>query len=226
MNISIAIQHSPARADLAARLVADLGGRLPVDLVADPAPPPPGTHPTSALWSPWRTYRHCLETTPADATHRLIVQDDALVCADFTAAATAALAAQPDRVVTFYVGGNARLAAARVVHAAGQGRSWAVINHYSWIPAVALAWPARLIPPLLAYCDRHRWTATFRSDDELLGRFLRTTGEPLYATVPSLVDHPDDVPSLIGTRHRGGRDKGRIAACWVGDCDASAIDWT
>lgn len=224
--LSIAIQHAPARAELAAALVADLGDAIPVELATDPDPPPPGTPPESPLWNPWRTYRHAVETTPAWATHRLILQDDVLVCAGFSLAAARAVSARPDRPITFYVGGNARLAAARVLHAASRGLPWTDVPNYSWCPAVALAWPVRLLEPLLAYVDRQRWNGSFRADDEIIGRFLRSVGEVPLATVPSLVDHPDDVPSLIGTRARGGRDKGRIAACWIGDeCDAALIDW-
>lgn len=223
--LSVAIQHSPARAALAAALVAALDDRC-VELATDPDPPPPGTPPTDPGWSPWRTYRYALDTTPPWATHRLILQDDALVCPRFVQAARLALAARPDRVVTFYVGGNARLAAARVTHAAGRGDCWTEVPQFSWVPVVALAWPARLTGQVGPWVDRQRWPRVFRADDEIVGRFLRHAGESLCATVPSLVDHPDDVPSLIGTRARGGRDRGRVAACWIGDeCDATAVDW-
>jgi hypothetical protein len=46
------------------------------------------------------------------------------------------------------------------------------------------------------------------------------------ATVPSLVDHPDTTPSLLGKRARGGVDRSRVASCWVGtECDPLTIDW-
>lgn len=220
--VSFAIQTCPARAELAAALLAEIGVG---ELAVDPDPPPPGTPPTSALWNPWRCYRHAIETTPPDADYRVVVQDDALVCAGFAAAATAAIAARPNRLVTFYVGGNAKLLAARVTHAAARGHAWVNLPHFSWFPAVAVAWPRRLLDELPAWVDRQPWPKTFRSDDEIIGRFLRNVGEIPLATVPSLVDHPDDVPSLIGTKARGGTDRGRIAACWIGDCDASAVDW-
>lgn len=225
VRLSIAIQHSPARAELVRDLLRDLGHPDVVELAADPAPPPDDAPPTSPLRSPWRTYRHALETTPDWATHRLVLQDDVIVCPGFVDAAAAALTARPSRVVTFYVGGNHRQAAARVVHAAQQGHSWTDIPHFNWIPAVALAWPVALLPPFLAWVDQQRWPPSFRADDQIIGMFLRRQGQLPVATVPSLVDHPDDVPSLISNRHRGGRDRLRIAACWVGGCDVSLIDW-
>jgi len=99
------------------------------------------------------------------------------------------------------------------------------LPRFSWFPAVAVAWPVRLIAPLLEYVDQQPWAQTHRADDEIIGRFLRHHGETPYATVPSLVDHPDDVPSLIGTRHRGGLNPARVVACWVGDCPADEINW-
>lgn len=226
VRLSIAIQYSPARADLVADLLRDLAHPEVVELATDPAPPPEDAPPASPLRSPWRTYRHALETTPAWATHRLVLQDDVIACDGFVPAATAAVTARPDRVVSFYVGGNARLAAARVVHAAKQGHAWTDIRQYDWLPAVALSWPVGLLAPFLAWVDSKRWSPTFRADDQIIGMFLRRQGHVPAATVPSLIDHPDDVPSLISNRARGGRDRLRIAACWIGDCDATAIDWT
>lgn len=216
MNVSVAIQHHPSRADLAAALAAEVAG----ELVADPDP--------EGIRSPWRTYRLALELTPADATHRLVLQDDALVCAGFVPAARAAIAARPNRMIAFYVGGNARPATPALRAAARRGSPWAELTHMTWCPAVALAWPVALIAECLAFVDAQDWPLSFTTrgcDDEIIGRFLGHAGVTAIATVPSLVDHPDDVPSLIGKLARGGRDRRRVAACWIGDCDPGSIDW-
>lgn len=211
------MQHHPYRAKVAAELLAELDDDT-VDLVTDPDP--------DNQWpSPWRTYRHCLETTPDWATHRAVLQDDVLACPKLPTAVANACAARPDRLISLYVGGNMRLGAARVIHAAREGKSWADLAQFSWVPAVALVWPVGMIAPFLSWVDQRGWPPTFRADDEIIGRWLRKTGHIPCATVPSLVDHPDDVPSLIGTRHRGGRDRGRVSVCWIGDCPADEIDW-
>lgn len=220
MNISVAIQHHPSRADLAAVLAAEVPGAV---LVADPDP-------DCGVPSPWRTYRRALEETPAEATHRLVLQDDAIVCPGFLPAAHAAIAARPNRMIAFYVGGNARPVASDVRAAARRRAPWVELRNMTWCPAVALAWPAPLIGECLAFVDAQvSWPLSFTMrgcDDEIIGRFLGHAGVTAIATVPSLVDHPDDVPSLIRKRHRGGRDPGRVAACWIGDCDPASIDWT
>src|SRR3990167_2873774 len=65
VRLSIAIQTHPDRDHLACALLEQIGeGELACDPEPDGRP------------NPWRTYRHALEATPADATHAAIVQDD------------------------------------------------------------------------------------------------------------------------------------------------------
>lgn len=219
VEVAFAVQHHPDRADLARQLLAELDDpavRLVTDDGAD-----------TEMRSPWRTYRRCLEEAPPSATHVVVLQDDVLPCRRFTQAARLCVAARPDPLISFYVGGNLRLGAERVRRAARDGHSWTDIPQFSWFPAVAVSWPTALIPEFLSYVDAQSWPEVFlRSDDQIIGRWLSRHHRTPVATVPSLIDHPDDVPSLIGTRHRGGRDPGRVAVCWVGECDPAAVDWT
>ncbi len=177
--------------------------------------------------SPWRTYRHALLQTPTEATHRIVIQDDTIPCPSFAKAAALALAAQPDSLVSFFVGGTPRLRAQLIFNACNRDLSWAVLDNHGWCPAVALAWPVEFIPDLLDYVDGRGWPPRFCADDEIIGRWLSATQRLPLATVPSLVEHPDDVPSLIGRRAAGGMDKGRVAACFIPpERDALAIDWS
>lgn len=95
------------------------------------------------------------------------------------------------------------------------------------MPVVALAWPAALIRPALDYVDAQDWPPAFRSDDEIAGRCLRHLRAEAYATVPSLVQHEDVLPSLIGRKAAAGADPARVAYCFASaDCDVATIDWT
>lgn len=208
VTLSIGIQTHPARADMAAALQERIDGS---ELVVDPAP--------DGFRSPWRTYRHALETTPVDATHRLVIQDDTVVCDSFAEVALRAVTARPDRVVVFFVGGNPREFARAVMQACSRDLAWAELDNKRWLPVVATCWPVDMIPRMLTFVDAQRWPERFRADDEITGRFLRHSGIVPCATVPSLVEHPDMTPSLVGRRHAGGADVGRIAACFIGDCD-------
>lgn len=214
MNISAAIQSHPLRAEMAAALAV----KLDAEVVVDPDP--------DAIRNPWRTYRHALERTPADATHRLIVQDDTVPCGGFSEVLPAAVASRPDRLLTFFVGGHPVEHARRVYQACDRGDAWAQLDNLRWCPVLALCWPAAMIAPFLAWVDEQKFPPAFRADDEIVGRWLRATKQTPLASVPSLIEHPDEVPSLIGRRARGGLDIGRVAACFIHpDCDPSGIDW-
>ncbi len=215
IRLSIAIQHHPRRTDIVGPLLAALPG---AELATDPDP--------TGKPSPWRTYRHALETTPIRATHRLIVQDDVVPCAGFHPAAIAALTAKPHRLVTFFVGGNPYEHARALRDASDRGSQWAELDTQRFCPVVCTAWPVELIHPFLAYVDAQHWPEQFTADDEMVGRFCQHHEHVPLATVPSLVDHPDDVPSLLGNKAMYGQDSGRTVSCWIGDCDPASIDWT
>ncbi len=215
VRLSIAVQHHPSRADIVGPLLDALPGAT---LVPDPEP--------HSFPSPWRTYRRALETTPPRATHRLIVQDDVVPCAGFLPAAEAALAAKPGRLVTFIVCGNPFEHAQAMFAACARGSQWAELDNQRWCPVVCLAWPVELIQPCLDFVAAQNWPEEFTADDEIVGRYCQAAGHLPLATVPSLVDHPDDVPSLLGNKAQYGQDTGRIVACWIGDCDPASIDWT
>lgn len=204
VRLSAAVQSHPKRAG-AARVLAD---QIGAEIVADPEP--------DGFPSPWRTYRLALERTPATATHRMIVQDDVVLCGHFNTAVAAALREQPDRMLVLFHGGQPRENLPVLQRAQDQGEPWAALNPARWIPAVAVVWPTRIIAPFLRFVDEQGWPPQFHADDEIIGRGLRALGEQAVATVPSLVEHPDIVPSLVGLRAKGGEDKGRIAAHFTG----------
>lgn len=205
---------------MAAALAEKIGD---AEIVFDPDPDSP-------IRSPWRTFRHLFETTPDGATHRAQIQDDAVVCRNYRRAVELAVEAQPDRLLVLFVGGNPYVHSEAVKKACARDVSWAELEYGQWCPAVATCWPCPMICEFLEWEDRQNYPEKFISDDERVGRFLREYEYLPLATVPSLADHPDMNDSLIGRRNSGGLDTGRIAACWIGDCDEcddpTLIDWT
>lgn len=211
MKVSVAIQHHPRRVDLLPPLLALLAP-LDVEVVADPSP--------DAKPAAWRAYRLALETTPADATHRLVIQDDAEPCSNFDVLLERAIAARPDRLLVLCVCGEPRELARTMRDARERREPWAELRNPRWIPAVANVWPAALIPRALEWIDGHRWPHSFVADDEILMRAMGGLGEVALAPVPSLVDHPDRVASVIGKRRPlAGGNPGRVAAYFDPDPD-------
>ena len=216
MNVSVAIQAHPSRTEMAEALAA----RLDAEIVYDPDP--------AAGRSPWRTYRHALELTPADATHRLIVQEDTDPHPQFPQAAPAAVAAHPSRLIAFFVPGSLQQHCWSMLAACRRDEPWAVLPNDRWCQTVALCWPVALIQPIFDFVDRQNWDLRrFYADDEIVGRYLHDSGDRALATVPSLVEHPDLVPSILSSRRpMGGDDPSRVAFCPPPeDCDVASIDW-
>lgn len=221
MKLSVAVQHHPRRAETLHDLVSALTP-LSIQVVHDPEPDSP-------IPSSWRTNRLALETTPEWATHRLVIQDDTRPCRSFPTVVARAIAARPDRVLVLCVCGRPAVTARRIRIAFGVGESWATLHRNQWVPTLALVWPVRVIGPLLEHVARQGWPERFTADDEIIARALSRLREPALASVPSLVQHDDLVPSLLGSRHKakGGRDEGRVAALFADDAvsDPLEIDW-
>lgn len=208
VRLSIAIQHHPARQHLLANF-----SHLPHEVVED--------HDPEGKKNPWRTYRACLERTPVGCTHRLVLQDDTQVCPGFLEAARKALEARPDRMVAFFVPWTLRRGSHKLMQACMEDQAWVELELQEWVPVVALCWPASLVPEFLGWADGRRYTEqVYRADDAIAGKFCQHRGVAALATVPSLVEHPDDGPSLIGNPRSGSRR----ARCYVGD-GAHLIKW-
>jgi hypothetical protein len=208
VKLSVCVQHHPSRAALLP--IPHLGRH---ELVVDPEP--------EGVRSCFRTYLECLRRTPASATHRLIVQDDAIPCPGFRERARALLEERPDELVAFFVPGRTLLRRL-LADSHKRGESWVRLPpSLNWTPTVALAWPAGLIPDFIDYGERvvaaraRRGMATM-ADDPYVGEWKKKRGHPVSATVPCLVEHPDLAQSLYreGLRPRGGGNRARVAALY------------
>jgi hypothetical protein len=205
------IQAHPARTDLLSRLREGLAP-LDVQVVCDEGEGKP---------DPWRGYRLCLAAAVASARpHVLVVQDDAIPCFDFACHLNCAIAERPDAVLVLFLAAQPRLTSLAADRARAAREAFAPLHPRDWMPAVAVCYPLAVAERILAWTDavagRHS-----RSDDHMLGRWhreqARQAGVQVLVTVPSLVQHPDDVPSLIGNGNGShGRNPSRVARHWDG----------
>ncbi len=215
VRVEIAVQHHPKRDDLLPALLASAPSAR---VVTDPEP--------TGFPSPWRCYRACLESAAAGTTHIACLQDDVTLTGNFEAGLDAAVRARPDSLLVLFHGGQPHENLPAIYRACDRGEAWIRPASWRWIPAVALVWPVRLIAPALEFVDEQNWPERFRADDEIIGRAMRHLAESPLVAVPSLVEHADMTPSLVGRRAMQGRDPSRVAACFAGeDCDATEIDW-
>lgn len=195
---SIAIQHHPSRAHLLSALRARLGDS---EVVRDPDP----DGPRSAL----RTYRLALARTPRDARHRIVIQDDAWPVSEFRALAEDAIREKPDSLIAFFVPGTGQQRQA-MNRAAALGHRWTELPRADWAPTVALSWPRELAFDFLDWSEEA--FPFCEGDDGPVGAYVRKRKLTVWATVPSIVEHPNTEPSLFGKPSRGAANRGRVAA--------------
>lgn len=205
MKLHVAIQHHPSRAALIPELVERLGG---AEVVTDPDP-------EAKLPSALRTNLECIRRCPDDVTHLLVVQDDAWPCDDFRARAEPKIEEKPEAMIAFFmpgVGEHRRLMMR--AHAAGEG--WTRLP-ITWAPTVALCWPVDRAREFLAFAEERYDLTKQKGDDGPVGKYRERHKTEAWAVVPSLVQHPDVVPSLMGRTAAGhGRNRARLAAVYEG----------
>lgn len=211
-GIHVRVQHHPARVELLKRLTPRLRPYKP-SVVVDPGGDVP---------SAWRCYRHCL-VEPWEGDRLLIVQDDAWPATGFAKALKQIVVSHPDSMIALFMAGAPWRTADLIKRAARGGRRYAAVHPRDFAATVALLWPRADAEAFVAWTDEHP-PAADSGDDNVVGAFIRATGRHVVVTVPSIVQHPDDVPSLIGRRHSHGRNKFRVA-CVFYDGDVSRLDW-
>lgn len=203
MTLSVWVQGHPSRTALHRRLAANVAP-LPFNLSLHTSEPP----------DPWAGYKLavCRAVEECDASHLIVLQDDAIPCYDFPLAVADAIKDRPDDVLSLWVGDMRDLTAKFYRRAQVAKERWSPVNFSKIHHCVALVWPRALAEEFL------EWTSTSmlpgdgrdqQSDDAIVGAWARRTHHQFWATVPSLVEHNDDVPSTIG-RPQGGRDRRAI----------------
>jgi hypothetical protein len=158
----------------------------------------------------------------------VILQDDCIPLAGWEPAAISARELLPDALIAFclqaYVQQVSRSAFWRAME---QGPTLLQIRPQNWVPTLALGWTPELAARCLYWDEVQtelRENAT--ADDGRLFHFQRgRLGEGIqtWVTVPSLVDHPDDVPSVDGGGSGTGKAKRRPLALYAGD--PAEITW-
>ncbi len=193
---------------MTAELVERLDGLDPV-LVPDPG----GTK-----TSTWRTHRRCLESVPDDASHLLVLQDDAWPCDNFSQALAEVVRQRPDAIVCLFAPGFGNvLRPVRMMRTAGQ--HWLPWKIPSYVPVVAIVYPAVHARQIPVFSDSKK-VHVGRADDAVIAMYARAHKVPVWATVPSLVQHRDELVSVM--RMPNGKGAPHRVAAWF---DESGKHW-
>ena len=210
------VQAHPSRRQIRQRLLDGLVG-IPTEVVETDFDPP----------NPWQGYRACLESvTDVDCSHVLILQDDAVCCRNLPLAVEqiAVHADVPGCLFLPMVSATKKDALA----AGARGERYVEVLPRGFLPVVAVLWPKAKAMDFLEWgrdphelVRRNGQRLQQRSDDAMGYLWMRSRRQRALATIPCLVEHPDDVPSTIARRPGG-----RTALFWHGsEWDAMSVDW-
>jgi hypothetical protein len=139
-----------------------------------------------------------------------VIQDDAVVCANFGQAVGEIAAAHCNIPVCLFLGGFPQGTARMFMRALKLNQRYISLLRSPIVPLVAVLWPRAKAEEFLEWSTGHpRMT---RADDGNAGRWHKDTNQEIRVCVPSLVEHPDMVPSVKGGQQaRWGKDKQRVA---------------
>lgn len=191
------------------RLVSKLRGRLPAPVVWDERN------------DVWDTGRRALLAYNPDASHHLVVQDDAVVPRGLVEACEKIIVNVPSDVPVSLYMGKARITPHKfsmmpVVDAVReQGASFAVFGGPWW--GVGIILPTADIEAVVAYGDENPKRQP--NYDLRIAQFYDSKGIDCYYTLPSIVDHRPG-PSLIGRRGSNRH------ALWRHVGSLAELDWT
>lgn len=209
----IRIQHSPGRESIE-RLLKDL---------------PPDVEIIEDSVSPWSGYQRCLSDLP-DAGHVLVLQDDCIIARNFLPALVRIAEANECTPVSLFLSKAPRRTHNLALLRWGRSR-YVDVHPQDLVHVVGILWPVVKAREFMEWITenpkRIRGLEEGTSDDAHVTRWARLAGQRIRCTVPSLVQHLDDVPSIVNAhRVAEGRDSGRTAAFWIGDGDPLELDWS
>lgn len=184
------------RSDAAVKLGEAVGAEVVFD---------PGGKTRSALRGHRAALAHALDAY-VGTTHVLVLQEDAIPCPGLVDAVMRAVEARPQALLSLYIG-NGHAGQSVYLRRLRACQRFANLPLNYFVPTVGIVWPVSQARGF------HRWSANTGViwDDEAImawrqqGHRQRADVDAL-ATIPSLVDHDNQLPSIIGHHLHGYRD--------------------
>ncbi len=176
-----------------------------------------------------RGYMKCLADLPEQG-HVAVLQDDTIPCRNFAPALELIADSNPDTPVSLFISTVPKRTYTKAM--LKHGRSRYVDSHpQDLVHVVAVLWPVHKAREfsewITANPKRIRGDQLSTSDDANVTRWMQLTGQSIRYTIPSIVQHPDDVPSIVNQQKRSdGKDSGRTSSIWIGNGDPLELDWS
>lgn len=176
----------------------------------------------------------CLDAVvQSGAEHAVVLQDDTIVCANFPLAVERLIGAHPDVPICLFVSAMKTKTLRHYTQAMRSKSRYSSVWFQDFMPVVAVLWPRAKVEEFLAWLDpepKLPMAKPWRSDDAVVGSWMKFTKQSVLATVPSLVEHPDDTLSVKWSSESrvpsGTGNKYRRAFSYIGDADPLELDWS
>lgn len=143
----------------------------------------------------WDTGSRSIAAGAGLADWHIVIQDDALLTPDFYANLEGAIQTVPERVMFSLYVGRVQPMREPVIDAVAKAYHATWLKHYMLFWGVGVAIPSDHIEPLLEFCSDAQFADTLY--DIRIGMFYQRNRLPVFYTMPSLVNHDDDLGSLL-----------------------------
>lgn len=196
MKISVAIMAHPKRGKQAGVLYSKLK-RMPFNkctLVFD------------KVNDEWTNGKNSLQQYHPNGDYHVVIQDDAILTPNFYENLENAIKALDQKTLISLYTGTARPLANRVKAAVDKAADGDMLRHHQLFWGVGIAIPVSHIEPMLEFVEK-----IDLQYDNKIGEFYCQNGLPVYYLIPSLVDHDDDIDSLIAGHGRDIDHERRVA---------------
>jgi len=203
MRISVALMAHPKRKPQVEVLYKQLSEMPFADISISYDALDAGSHQTE-----WDNGKRSLEAGIGKGDWHVVIQDDAILCPMFYENLVGAINNAPSKSLISLYTGKSRPLPKRVSLAVNKAKYATWLEYWLLLWGVGIVLPSTHIEPLLEFVDDRD-----EPYDTRIGIFYQRNRLPVYYTMPSLVDHDDDLGTLIpghGTKP-GARVAHRLA---------------
>jgi len=187
MNITVAVMAHPKRKAQAEALALQLKQYPFTDISISYDSPDAGSH-----QSEWDNGSRALKAGIGKGDWHAVIQDDAILSPDFYNNIVGAITNAPSKSLISLYTGRTRPFGKRVKTAVDKAYHATWLQYWLLLWGVGIVLPSTHIEPLLEFVsDRDE------PYDTRIGIFYQRNRLPVYYTMPSLVDHDDDLGTLI-----------------------------
>lgn len=141
----------------------------------------------------WHTGKRALQAGIGKGNWHVVIQDDAILTPNFYENIEGIIKALDQKTLVSLYTGTSRPLGKRVKAAVNKANDGDMLRHHQLFWGVGILVPTDHIAPMLDFVEDIELQY-----DNKIGEFYCQNGLPVYYCIPSLVDHDDDIDSLLG----------------------------